>query len=200
MQVVTAGLAPTGTSDTSLDDRTYLQQMYDNGLGNYPDVVVGVHPFSWGNPPDARCCNAVDGQGWDDDPHFFFSHTLEDYRNIMVANGHANSQLWVTEFGWATWDKLPGDPPQPWMSYNDQWSQANDTLRAFQIGQSTDYIGPMILWNMNFGWLPTLVENRDERAAYSLLTHLKPQQERPLYWMIYDATQPDVQLDRYDAG
>jgi hypothetical protein len=58
----------------------------------------------------------------------------------------------------------------------------------------------MILWNMNFGWLPTLVENRDERAAYSLLTHLKPQQERPLYWMIYDATQPDVQLDRYDAG
>jgi hypothetical protein len=197
--VVTAGLAPTGTSDFSVDDRDYLQQMYNAGLANYPDVAIGSHPFSWGNPPDVRCCNAVEGQGWDDDPHFFFSHTIEDYRNIMVNNGHANNRIWVTEFGWATWDRFPGDAPEEWMRYNDQWSQAHHTLRAFQIGQSTDYIGPMMLWNMNFGWLASLVENRDERAAYSLLTRLQPQQERPLYWMLYDTTHHDLQLERYDA-
>jgi hypothetical protein len=197
--VVTAGLAPTGTSDFSVDDRVYLQQMYDNGLANYPDVAIGSHPFSWGNPPDVRCCDSVDGQFWDDDPHFFFSHTIEDYRNIMVNNGHANNQIWVTEFGWGTWDRLPGDPAEEWMRYNDQWSQANNTMRAFEIGQATDYIGPVFLWNMNFGWLPELVDNRDERAAYSLLTRIQPQQERPLYWMIYDATRPDEELDRYDA-
>jgi hypothetical protein len=196
--VVTAGLAPTSTSDFSTDDRAYLQQMYSAGLGNFRDnVAIGSHPFPWGNPPDVRCCNAVDGQSWDDNPVFFFANTLEDYRNIMVANGHSDVELWPTEFGWATWHELPGEAPEAWMDYNDKWGQAKNTLRAFQIGQSTDYIGPMFLWNMNFGWLPTLIENRDERAAYSLLVPLA-QQERPLYWMIYDAVRPDVQLDRYD--
>ncbi|MBZ0302459.1 MAG: hypothetical protein K8J31_22125, partial [Anaerolineae bacterium] len=163
-------------------------------------VAVGSHPFSWGNPPDVHCCNTVDGQGWDDNPVFFFSDTLEDYRNIMVRNGHTDVKLWATEFGWATWDEFPGDPPETWMSYTNKWQQAEYTLRAFEIGQQTDYLGTMILWNMNFAWLPGLVENRDERAAYSLLTRLKPQQERPLYWMLYDAVRPDVHLDRYDAG
>ncbi|HLV35409.1 MAG TPA: hypothetical protein VKY59_09860, partial [Spirillospora sp.] len=198
--VVTAGLAPTGTTESSVDDRDYLRQMYAAGLGQFRDnIAIGAHPFPWGNPPDARCCNAVDGQGWDDNPVFFFIHTLEDYRNIMVANGHENVQIWATEFGWATWDEFPGDPPEPWMNYTDKWQQAAHTLRAFEIGQQTDYIGVMILWNMNFAWLPSLIENRDERAAYSLLTPLRPQQERPLYWMLYDAVRPDLQLDRYDA-
>jgi hypothetical protein len=83
------------------------------------------------------------------------------------------------------------------MTYNDKWAQANFTMRAFQIGQSSDYIGPMFLWNLNWGILPGMVDNRDERAAYSLLVPLQPS-ERPLYWMIYDAVRPDVQLDRYD--
>lgn len=201
IMVVTAGLAPTGTTDSSVDDRAYLRQMYDAGLGQFRDnVAVGSHPFSWGNPPEVRCCNAVDGQGWDDNPVFFFSHTIEDYRNIMVNYGHEHVQLWATEFGWATWDEFPGDPPEPWMDYTDKWEQAAHTLRAFEIGQQTDYLGTMILWNMNFAWLPSLIENRDERAAYSLLTPLKPQQERPLYWMLYDAVRPDEQLERYDAG
>jgi hypothetical protein len=198
--VVTAGLAPTSTSEFSTDDRVFLQQMYNANpsLNTFRDnIAVGAHPFPWGNPPDVRCCNAVDGQSWDDNPVFFFANTIEDYRNIMVANDHSDIQLWATEFGWATWHELPGDAPEPWMAYNDKWGQAEHTLRAFQIGQETSYIGPMFLWNMNFGWLPTLIENRDERAAYSLLVPLS-QQERPLYWMIYDAVRPDVQLDRYD--
>ncbi|MBZ0299370.1 MAG: hypothetical protein K8J31_06510, partial [Anaerolineae bacterium] len=33
--VVTAGLAPTSTTDASVDDRAYLQQMYDAGLGQF---------------------------------------------------------------------------------------------------------------------------------------------------------------------
>ncbi|PJF40726.1 MAG: hypothetical protein D6737_03450 [Chloroflexi bacterium] len=196
--VITAGLAPTGNNAPfSVDDRDYLQQMYNAGLAQFTDIAVGVHPFSWGNPPDVRCCNAVEGQGWDDDPHFFFSHTVEDYRNIMNANGHGGVQMWFTEFGWATWDEFPGEAPEVWMTYTDKWAQGNNTLRAIQIGQSRSDIGTMILWNLNFGILPGLIENRDERAAYSLLTPLNPL-ERPLFWMLFDATQADVQLDRYD--
>lgn len=198
MLVVTAGLAPTGDSAFSMNDRTYLQQMYANGLGRYSDVLVGIHPFSWGNPPDARCCDAVEGQGWDDDPHFFFAENIAEFRQIMLDNGHSNNDLFVTEFGWATWEGFPGAPPEEWVAYNDKWDQANFTIRAFQIGQESDFIGPMILWNLNWALLPGLRESRDERAAYSLLVAPLNPNERPLYWMLFDALRPDTQLDRYD--
>jgi hypothetical protein len=191
MPVITAALAPTGDSAYSVDDRTYLQQMFDAGLRNFTDVQVGVHPYSWGNSPDARCCNAIDGQGWDDDPHFFFSNNIEDYRKIMIQNGFSNVKLWATEFGWATWDWLPGTYPdgEDWMSYNDVWKQANYTMRALEIAQSTDHMGPMILWNLNFANRLT-VDTRQEIAAYSILMPDAVPQERPLYWLLNQATSP----------
>lgn len=196
--VITAGLAPTGDNPGSVDDRMYLGQMYASGLANYRDIAVGIHPYGWGNPPDTRCCDFDPEPGWDDDPHFFFLDTIEDYREIMLSSAHANAQLWVTEFGWATWAALPGDPPEPWMAYTDECEQGNYIIRAFQIGQERDYIGPMILWNLNFGVLAALVENRDERAAYSLIIPRGAPRERAAYWMLYDALHPDVpQLESY---
>jgi len=185
--IIAAGLAPTGTTaGVSVDDRTYLQQMYDAGLANYQDVVVGIHPYGWGNSPDARCCNSVSGRGWDDDPHFFFLDNIEDYREIMLRNNH-DVQLWTTEFGWATWAEYPTDPPQPWMSYNSPEAQRDYTMRAFEIGQSREYMGPMILWNLNFG-NEFLINNRVELAGYSLLYPGfgtgSTLQERPLYWAL----------------
>jgi hypothetical protein len=199
LTVITAGLAPTGDNAEigSRNDRSYLQEMYTAGLGNYRDAVVGVHPYGWGNPPDARCCQMGTERGWDDDPHFFFLDTISDFRDIMVQNGHADGNLWATEFGYATWDGFPGDPPQLWMAYNDKRVQGQYTVTAFQMAQGMDYMGPMMIWNLNFALLAGMVENRDERAAYSLITPLNPR-ERPAYWMIYDAVRPDVQLEKYD--
>ncbi len=135
--------------------------------------------------------------------------TLNDYRQMMVNNGQSDLQLWVTEFGWATWDGFPGQPPagSEWMLRNTKWDQANYTIRAFQIGQQTPYIGPMILWNLNFATLAGLVANGDERIAYSIVLPGKDgvidnnstdTTERPLYWMIYDAVRPDTHLPSYD--
>lgn len=199
LTVITAGLAPTGDNAEigSRNDRSYLQEMYAAGLATYRDAAVGIHPYGWGNPPDARCCQMDAERGWDDDPHFFFLDNVSEFRDIMVANGHADGKLWATEFGYASWDGFPGDPPQPWMAYNDKWAQGQYTIRAFEMAQSFDYMGPMIIWNLNFALLAGMVENRDERAAYSLITPLNPR-ERPAYWMIYDAVRPDVQLDKYD--
>lgn len=191
--VVTAGLAPTtDIAGASRDDRAFLREMYAAGLASYVgDVHVGVHPYGWGNPPDARCCDLTDARGWDEDAHFFFLDTLDEYRAIMVENGHQAALMWVTEFGWATWDRLPGDPPDPWMSYNTEALQVQYTLRAFEIGQSRGDMGLMVLWNLNFSSAP-LVENRDERAGYGLILPdgYNPV-ERPLFWALFEILNAD---------
>jgi hypothetical protein len=207
--VITAGLAPT-SGQGARNDREFLREMYAAGLASYndPNLYIGIHPYGWGNAPDATCCNQLDGRSWDDDPSFFFSDTVRQYREIMVNSGDSGRRMWVTEFGWASWDGLPGGPPDGdgWISYNNRWAQGGYTIRAFQIGQETDYIGPMILWNLNFAVLSGLLENRDERAAYSILVPGSACQidiesdsitERPLYWMIYDAVRPATQLPDY---
>jgi hypothetical protein len=196
LYVITAGLAPTGQSDGSQDDRDYLKQMYSAGLAQYTDAYVGIHPYGWGNAPDDTCCHMSEDRGWDDNRKFFFMDNVQDYRDIMVQSGDSQGKMWVTEFGWATWAGFPGDPPQTWMSYVDECQQGNYIIDAFQIGQSLDYMGPMILWNLNFAVLAGMVENRDERAAYSLITPLNPR-ERAGYWMIYDAIHTDKQLTSY---
>lgn len=182
--VITAGLAPTGNSENiSVDDRAFLQQMYQEGLAGYHDIAIGIHPYSWGNPPDFVCCNHVEGQGWDDRPQFFFLQTIRDYSDIIRANGH-NVQMWATEFGWATWEGYPTQPPDPWMRYNSPLNQMEYTLRALQIGQSRPDIGVMILWNLNYAEEYT-IRRRSELAAYSLLyprfDGSANLQERPLY-------------------
>ncbi|MBI5669342.1 MAG: cellulase family glycosylhydrolase [Chloroflexi bacterium] len=198
MTVITAGLAPTGDNPGSVDDRAYLRQMYAAGLANYRDVAVGIHPYGWGNPPDARCCQPDPEPGWDDDPHFFFLDNIEDYREIMVESGHSSAQLWATEFGWASWTALAGEAPEPWMTYTDECEQGNYIIRAFEMAQERDYMGPMILWNLNFATLAGLVENRDERAAYSLIIPRGAPRERAAYWMLYDAIHTDIpQLESY---
>jgi hypothetical protein len=171
--------------------------MYNAGLANYTNAGVGVHPYGWGNPPDTRCCQPGQERGWDDAPQFFFLETLEDYREIMVTYGDTDTQLWATEFGWATWDGLPGNAPDTWMTYNDKWHQANYNLRAIQIMQELDYVGPMFLWNLNFAQ-PPLIEQRDERVAYSIVLPEGAPRERPFYWMFHDAVRPETELERYD--
>ena len=178
--IVTAGLAPAGENPTlgSRNDRTFLREMYAAGLGNYNDVHIGAHPYGWGNPPDTRCCDPIEGRAWDDQPQFFFLDTLDDYHEIMVANGHGDKTIWVTEFGWATWSGIPTQAPDEWMLYNTPDQQREYTLRAFEIAQSLNYVGPMFLWNLNFA-NATLVERSDEKVGYSLLVPDLP--PRPLY-------------------
>ncbi|MFN8373941.1 MAG: hypothetical protein U0694_13825 [Anaerolineae bacterium] len=195
--IVTAALAPTGDSPDSRDDRAYLQEMYAAGLGSYHDIYVGAHPFSWGNAPDAVCCNAVEGQGWDDNPRFFFMDTLNDYRNIMNQNGHSDVQMWLTEFGWATWERFTSPVPQEWMTYNNEWQQGQYIIRAFEIGQQRGDIGVMMLWNLNFA-NETSVNSSNELAAYAIMPDIRI---RPAFWMIHDAVRPpEERFNQYDMG
>ncbi len=207
LMIITAGLAPTSDNAEigARDDRSYLQEIYNAGLGNLPNIYVGIHPYGWGNPPDSTCCQMSQDRGWDDNPHFFFLDNVNAFHDIMVKNGATSSKLFATEFGYATWDRFPGDPPQPWMAYNDRMTQGTYLVRAFQMAQSMDFMGPMILWNLNVANKVT-ISNSDEMAAYSITfpgdqcnlnLDSSSRTERPAYWMIYDAVRPDVQLPSY---
>lgn len=194
--IITAGLAPTGNSEGTRNDREYLQEMYDAGLGRYQDIVIGVHPYGWANPPDARCCDPSPERGWDDQPQFFFLDTIEDTRAIMNRNGHGGIPMWVTEFGWTSWDDLGVGIPEPqadnlWMTENSPIDQANYAIRAFEIGLSRSDIGVMFLWNLNYA-NPFTLANRDEIAGYSLLVmaedYVQYTKARPLFYMLPQAT------------
>jgi hypothetical protein len=162
--IVTAGLAPTGDSSVSVQDRKYLRQMYNAGLTQYDNIAIGVHPFGWANSPNSICCTDT---SWADHPQFYFLNTIATYKAITDSYRH-DVDLWVTEFGWTTWNDLPYDPPEPWMKYLTTSQQVDYTIRAFEIGAALDYVGPMFLWNFNFANEFTL-NNRDEMAGYSLV-------------------------------
>jgi len=196
MVIISAGLAPTGNTDRTRNDREYLQEMYDAGLGNYRDIVIGAHPYGWANSPDTRCCDPSLDRGWDDQPQFFFLDTLDDTRATMNRNGHTDIPIWVTEFGWTVWGDLGvplPDPPENnlWMMENSAQEQANYTLRAFEIGLSRADVGVMVLWNLNFA-SPLPIQNREEIAGYSLLImaedHTQFTSARPLFYLLPFAT------------
>ncbi len=90
--------------------------------------------------------------GWDEDPSFFFSDTLQDYREIMVQNGDSGTYLWVTKFGWGTNDGLNVQPPQgfEFVEFTSLDEQTTYTIRAFQLGRELGYVGPMFIWNLNY--------------------------------------------------
>jgi len=97
----------------------------------------------------------------------------------MVANGHGDTQLWITEFGWATFEGLrtqngqgsqPADPQeQPFFSHISEQQQADYTVRAFYLAQELPYLGPMILWNLNFATLTGAVDQSDPQTGYGML-------------------------------
>jgi hypothetical protein len=195
--LITAGLAPTGIDDgvNATADRTYLSQMYQAGLNNpaYQNIAIGAHPYGAWNPPDARCC-LNSSQGYDNDPSFFFLDTLDDYHSIMLQYGDTGHQIWVTEFGWGTFDGLydsnqqPATGPDnvPYFAYITDEQMADYIIGAFKIGQDLPYIGPMILWNLNIATLPDQVDQKNPQAAYSVIGTM-PDPERPIYTLLVRA-------------
>lgn len=167
--VVSAGLAPAPNTESSVSDRDFLRQMYASGLADLSGIAVGVHPYGWANAPDVICCTDIDGRGFDDDPSFFFLNNLVAYRNIMLRFGDDDAPMWITEFGYSTWEDIGGNPPEVWQNYLTGPQVAQYTRRAFEVALAQPYIGNMILWNLNFA-NSDLVEQRREIVGFSLTT------------------------------
>jgi hypothetical protein len=183
--VVYGGLTPTGVMDKTIaiDDVAYLEQTYQYNGGEvkrYFDVL-GAHPGSNNNPPDAMWPdNPGPGTGregtqchaerscWKTDPSFYFRR-IEQLRAVMEKYGDAQygnrlKQVWLTEFGWSTKNEAPG------YEYGDVISeelQAQYIVRAFEKGQR-DYpwMGVMFLWTLNHS---VVVPPSDEKYPWSVI-------------------------------
>ena len=169
--VVSGAPTPTGINDGSwaIDDRAYLQQMYNAGLRYYCDAV-GAHPSGYANPPDALFTGGDydPGRGYDDHPSFFFRNTMEDYYRIMAANGDGGKRIWATEFGWPTVDGMgvPANSGYEFANDINEQQQGEYLVRAYTWSRSWGHAGVMFLWNLNF-WPAAGAQN--EMAKYGIV-------------------------------
>lgn len=177
--------ATTGINDgiTAVDDRVYLRQMLEAGVADVVDAI-GAHPYGAANPPHSSVTQpdtAVTSHN--DHPSFFFGDTLHDYAALLAEYG-VDRPIWVTEFGWGSFEGIAAAPPPgaEFMAQVSQRQQALYVARAFELAQAQPNVGPMILWNLNFG--PLLGADFAE-SGYSLL--LPDGSPRPAYWTLREA-------------
>jgi len=175
ISVVSGAPEPTGAPPPwAMDDVTYLQLMYQAGLRNYSDAI-GAHASGYNNPPDARLGYTNPAEPtFKNHRSFFFRETLEAYRKVMVSFGDANKRIWPTEFGWAS-----ATDPMPGYSFardNTPEEQAQYSVKAYEMAKAWGWIGPMFLWNLDFG----VTYPNTELAYWSLL---RPDPV-PAYWAL----------------
>ena len=183
MVVISAPLTPTGVNNPTIgvDDVTFLKRLYAyNGgeLKGYYDVL-GAHPGSNANPPETLAPgNPGPGPGWNTHPSFYFRR-IEQLRQVMVDNGEAEKQIWLTEFGWASAAKAA--PGFEYAEQNSEQEQADYIGRAFRMGRDQyPWMGPMILFQLNFA-LPNVTEKADdERIAWGIIR--RDGSKRPSYF------------------
>lgn len=173
MIVISAGLAPAGTvGDAVVDDTDYLEQMYANGARDYLDAV-GAHPAGFNCPAlaDWRTVTADEATA----THFLgpfenrhhswcFLGTMEGYRQVMKTNGDGAKPIIPTEFSWGVSDDSPAG--YEYAQDNTYEEQAQWLVEAYQWGQQQSWVGPMFLWNLDYG----LTAPGTELALFSLLT------------------------------
>jgi hypothetical protein len=152
--VITAGLSPTGVkSNDAWDDAEYQQWLFDAGLkGGVNYDVLGAH----GNTQAPEVEVALNSLPTFAHPSFYFRR-VEQLRQIQVAAGDANRQIWLLEFGW-TADKI--HPDYAWFAVSEE-KKADNIIKAFQYARQNwaPWIGVMTLWTLAD---PTWNKQREE--------------------------------------
>lgn len=172
IMIISGGLTPAANVGAlAMDDMDYLGEMYARGARSYFDAV-GAHPAGYLCPALADWRTVTPEEATADPDHGTFTNrhhswcflgTMEGYRNVMVAHGDSAKKIIPTEFGWAVTTN-----PQPGYEYarsNTYEEQARWIVEAFQWGKRQGWVGPMILWNLDYGVTTPGIE----LASFSLL-------------------------------
>jgi photosystem II stability/assembly factor-like uncharacterized protein len=154
--VISAGLSPTnaqpaqgGQSEQSLDDRIFLEHMYQAGARPFFDAL-GAHPYGFAYPPDDPP-GAHGGLNFD---------RILDLRATMAAYGDESKPVWATEVGWTTC----GTGDHAWLTVTPQQQADYLALAWRRAGGELPWLKGFTVWNLSNG-LP----EQDEKAGYSLL-------------------------------
>jgi hypothetical protein len=153
---ISAGLSPTGTrTRDAMDDTVYAQWMYDAGAKPCFDVL-GVHGAGYKAPPWIGPAELAADTSWGGHSSFGFRR-VEQVRDVMVRNGDAAKQIWLTEFGWTS-DTL--HPSYAWHRVTEE-QKAQYVVEAYRWAHLNwqPWIGAMVLWNLPS---PDWTEDREE--------------------------------------
>ena len=158
MIVISGALTPAGNvGDAAMDDIEYLKAMYANGAKGYFDVV-GAHPSGYMCPALANWQTVAPQEAVGDAGHGTFTNrhhswcflgTMEGYRNVMVENGDSGKGISPTEFGWAVCSNC--QVGYEYGTSNTLEEQAKWVVEAYQWAKNSGWVGPMFLWNLDYG-------------------------------------------------
>jgi polysaccharide biosynthesis protein PslG len=153
--IISAGLAPTATSDGNIAPLEFFSTFADLGGIGLVDAI-GDHPYSYPVPPAYK----ANWNAWQE-----MGGTAVSIESILGAHGAASKQIWITEYGAPT--NGPGAEATP-TNYNftqqpDHVSEAlqaqiaNDAVR---LARSSSYIGALYWYSYkDLGTNTSTVEN-----------------------------------------
>lgn len=158
MQVLAGALAPTlepAGSPWGLNDLIYLQGMYDAGAADYFDGLA-VHTYGLTFPPEAAPA-----------PDLLNFRRVELVREVMEANGDADTRIYITETGW-------NDHPR-WTRAVRPAQRIQYTLDALAYAEANwPYVEMMAIWAFR---LPA-----PERSYMDYFTLVTPEfVKKPIY-------------------
>ncbi|HMQ29545.1 MAG TPA: O-antigen ligase family protein [Chloroflexaceae bacterium] len=152
------GLAPTDGLDqrAPMTELEYLDRVYKAGGAAYFDVMA-AQSYGLGQPPDEHryvFLRGRDSWSWRRpiDTRNDVSRVVL-LREVMEANGDAETEVWVTEFGW---NSAPDSiPPERRLTWGEPVSEA--TKGAYLVGQleraraEWPWMGVMNVWMLRYG-------------------------------------------------
>ena len=181
--------SPTGANipGSVIDDLSYLQQLYAINGGEvigYFDAL-SAHPSGFSNPPDCTPdtpqCSLSGGYNTDDS--FFAFTRLSEYHDVMVQNGDAAKQIWLTEFGYCSNATPP--PGYDYCRYITEEQQAQFLVQAYNMARQLPYVGSMFKWNLNF---QMAVPQSDEKWGFGIVR--SDYSARPAYGALLGMPKP----------
>jgi len=162
--VILGGLAATHTSASQIDPVTFLADVYEDGVRGFFDAV-GFHPYSAPALPD----DPGSWSGWSQMPGL---------RAVMVANGDAAKQVWITEVGWPTNVASETGIAGP-------IAAADDIAQVFAFAEDNSWVGPIYIYSYedegsdptnNRDWFGLVSASGAQKPAYSVIAAVLAEQ------------------------
>lgn len=174
--IVSGGLAPAATRSGSIAPIDFLTQMYELGAQPYFDAF-GFHPYSYPALPSYK----ASWNAWAQ-----MSTNEDNLRGIMVTNGDATKQIWMTEYGAPTGGPGAGATLGNYNFSNspdhvDEALQARMVSDSMTLWRKESFAGPLFFYSYkDLGVAPTTNENffgllrydGSRKPAYDVLKQL----------------------------